>query len=272
MTAPVIASYGMGQNSTAMLIRWVRRGLPLHLILAADTGDESPATYRYRDEVMAPWLAANGAPPITVVRWIRRDGSFESIGENCLRTRSLPSQAYGLKGCTSKWKTQPLDKAVDSDPAVAACRAKGQRVIRLVGYHALERRRIERRRESDVTDPLNEWRYPLAEEGIDPDGCREIIESEGLPIPPHSWCRFCPNKLQRDVLRMREDDPDGLAYALRIESNAIIDSPSILGLGRYSFSWAGLLASDAAQQRMFFASAADDEEAMPCGCADGGAA
>lgn len=263
MSAPSIVSYGMGWNSTALLIECVRRHERVDLILAADTGDEDPRTYHYRDEVFGPWLMAHGMPPITVVRWIRMDGSFESLSANCLRTHSLPSKAYGLAGCTSKWKSQPLDKA-----ALAWMAEHGHtRADRIIGYHALERRRIDARRERDAADAMFRWRYPLAEWGYDTEDCGEIITAAGLPLPPRSWCRFCPNKLPPDVLRMKEEDPEGLALGVAIEAGARIESPDILGLGRSSFSWRGLLDADRRQVRLDL-HYVDNE--MPCGCADGG--
>src|SRR3546814_1841088 len=47
---PVIAAWGMGLDSTAMIIEWVARGRPLDLVLTADTGSERPETYDYRSE------------------------------------------------------------------------------------------------------------------------------------------------------------------------------------------------------------------------------
>src|SRR3546814_11681809 len=44
---PVIAAWGMGLDSTAMIIAWVARGRPLDLVLTAATGSERPDTYDY---------------------------------------------------------------------------------------------------------------------------------------------------------------------------------------------------------------------------------
>lgn len=41
-TYPVVAAWGMGVNSTAMIIEWVARGRRLDAVLTADTGAESP--------------------------------------------------------------------------------------------------------------------------------------------------------------------------------------------------------------------------------------
>ena len=46
--APLVLSYGMGVDSTAVLVGWRRLGLRPDLILLADTGSEHRGTYRYQ--------------------------------------------------------------------------------------------------------------------------------------------------------------------------------------------------------------------------------
>ena len=45
MSAPVIAAWGMGLDSTAMIVELVRQGTPPDVVLTADTGSERPETY-----------------------------------------------------------------------------------------------------------------------------------------------------------------------------------------------------------------------------------
>ena len=45
MTGPLVVSYGMGVDSTAMLIGMAQRSIRPDLILFADTGGEKPETY-----------------------------------------------------------------------------------------------------------------------------------------------------------------------------------------------------------------------------------
>lgn len=44
---PLVVAYGMGVDSTAVLVGLQQRGIRPDLILFADTGDEKPATYAY---------------------------------------------------------------------------------------------------------------------------------------------------------------------------------------------------------------------------------
>ena len=103
----VVLAYGGGTNSTALCIEAVKRGLPIDLIVFADTGRrdaEMPETYRYIDQ-FSDWLVRHGYPPITVVRSATMGG--ETLEENCLRMGRLPSKAYGFKSCSDRWKVRP---------------------------------------------------------------------------------------------------------------------------------------------------------------------
>lgn len=56
---PVVLAYGIGVDSTALLIELHARGQAPDLVLTADTGNEKPATYAYLD-VIGPWMRDRG--------------------------------------------------------------------------------------------------------------------------------------------------------------------------------------------------------------------
>ena len=64
---PVVVAYGVGVDSTAMLIGLRDHGVVPELILFADTGSEKPETIAYLD-VIGPWLAANRFPPAVRIK------------------------------------------------------------------------------------------------------------------------------------------------------------------------------------------------------------
>ena len=53
---PIVVAYGMGVDSTAMLIGLRDRRVPVELIMFADTGSEKPETMAYLP-VIQKWLA-----------------------------------------------------------------------------------------------------------------------------------------------------------------------------------------------------------------------
>jgi 3'-phosphoadenosine 5'-phosphosulfate sulfotransferase (PAPS reductase)/FAD synthetase len=93
---PLVVAYGLGVDSTAMLVEFALRGIRPDMILFADTGGEKPETYRYLD-VIQPYLAKIGFPPVTVVRYQPKRAPYTTLEGQCLHTGTLPSLAYGGK-------------------------------------------------------------------------------------------------------------------------------------------------------------------------------
>lgn len=201
-------NFGGGLNSTALIIECRRRDLRPDWILFADTGSERPETYAHVAR-MTEWC--HGWTEITVVRWIRRDGSFEPLHENCLRTNHFPSKAYGFAGCTSKWKVQPMErwrKEHGFDRGAFA-----------VGYDAGEKRRLTKACQRGDAPGMIAW-YPLAAWGIDRPGCQTIVDSEGIAVAKSS-CFNCPNLRPEEREELATSHPDLHAISVEIQSRAV---------------------------------------------------
>jgi hypothetical protein len=91
---PLVVAYGLGVDSTALLIEFARRGIRPDLILSADTGGEKPETYQYL-QVIQPFLARVGFPAVVTVRYQPTRAAYHTLEEQCLHTGTLPSLAYG---------------------------------------------------------------------------------------------------------------------------------------------------------------------------------
>ena len=251
-----VASFGGGTDSTAMLIGMWQRGEKVDLILFADTGGEKPHTYEHIER-FSKWLVKRGMPEIKIVRYEK-----ETLEENCLRVKSLPSIAYGHKKCSLKFKVQPQDKFVNNWLPAKDAWARGEKVIKLIGYDASESRRAERP-SSEVNQRKYQFRYPLIEWGLDRKTCIEVIQSAGLPLPGKSACFFCPSSKAQEVKQLAKDYPHLAQRAIAMEANA--DLTTIKGLGR-DYSWTDLLKFDEAQTKMFDDNWSTAE--VPCGCYD----
>lgn len=169
--APVVAAYGMGTNSTALLVEYVRRGLRVDLVLAADTGGERPQTYAYA-EMFSRWLVERGYPPVLFVRYTNRAGVVVTLEDDCLRKETLPSKAFGYSGCSLKWKIEPQEKFVNNWQPAKDAWAIGEKVVKLIGYDADEPERADRRRQKDAEDGKYTYVYPLIEWGVGTRGVR----------------------------------------------------------------------------------------------------
>ena len=108
---PLVVAYGLGVDSTAMLIEFVRRGIRPDSILFADTGGEKPETYQYMN-VIQPYLRRVGFPPVVTVRYKPKRAVYHTLEAQCLHTGTLPSLAYGGKSCSLKYKRAPQDKFI----------------------------------------------------------------------------------------------------------------------------------------------------------------
>lgn len=121
-----IVSYGGGANSTALLVGLHQHRIPVDLILFADTGGEHPHTYAYLD-IMDRWLEEHGMPKITRVYKTTRDGRRLTLEDECLKSGTLPSIAYGFKRCSLKHKIGPQEKFCNNYPPCRKVWSRGKR-------------------------------------------------------------------------------------------------------------------------------------------------
>ena len=261
MSGPVVLNYGAGTNSTALLVGMMERDERPDLVIFSDTGGERPETYEYLD-VIGEWLQREMDLPLTVVRWIRKDGTFVSLEDWCHQRGQLPSLAYGMKGCSVKWKAQPIDKFIrkEWEPGVQAVE-DGGKIVRLLGYDADEPHRVGR----GGAGPGDIWdfRYPLVDWNWGRTECVAAVTRAGLPSPGKSSCFFCPAMKKHEILNLRRARPDLIKRAIAIEHAAESYSTVSKGLGR-NWTWEDLVKADEAQVDMF-----RDRIDLPCGCYDG---
>jgi 3'-phosphoadenosine 5'-phosphosulfate sulfotransferase (PAPS reductase)/FAD synthetase len=93
---PLVVAYGLGVDSTAMLIEFAHRGIRPDLILFADTGGEKPETYAYLP-VIQDYLGRVGFPAVVTARYVPTRAEYHTLEQQCLKTGTLPSLAYGGK-------------------------------------------------------------------------------------------------------------------------------------------------------------------------------
>jgi hypothetical protein len=217
MRQPIAVAYGMGVDSTSMLVGMKARGTTPDMILFADTGDEKPETYAYF-EVMQAWLEKVGFPPIHVVRYTPVRATYNRLEENCLQNGTLPSLAFGRKSCSLKFKVEPQNKRCREWSLATRAWGRGSKVIKLIGYDAgpKDSRRGHQMKEDDEYD----YQYPLREWGWDRDQCKDEIDKAGLLVPMKSACWHCPATQPEEVIWLAEHHPDLLIRAITMEDSA----------------------------------------------------
>lgn len=230
--APLVVAYGLGVDSTALLIGLNDAGIRPDKILFADTGNEKQETYDYLPTIQE-WLARVGFPQVEVVRKVVKDFKhwppYRSLGENCLTNETLPSLAFGFKSCSLKWKVYPQDQHVKRwQPAIDAWKA-GLKVGKMIGYDDSPNDRKRFAHAVGVEDKQYEYSYPLIEWGWDRDRCKEKIARAGLPVPAKSACYFCPATKPEELMVLKKVY---LRYIVIMEARAEPRLEKIEGLWR----------------------------------------
>lgn len=253
----IVASFGRGVNSTAMLLRiGLERmeDLMPSLILSADPGAEWPESYEHEQE-MSAWLVEHGQPPI-----IRVSDERRTLEQECLQANTLPSIVMGMRSCSDKYKIRPQNNYVKAwQPAIEAW-ARGEKITKLVGYDAGEAHRVK-----DYSDKRYTVRFPLIEWGWDREDCIQYIEAAGLAVPRKSSCWYCPEMEEWEILDLQAEHPELLERALEMERNAT-KLVQIKGLAR-SHSWQQVIDFHRDQQ-MLPGLLPAREKRIPCTCID----
>lgn len=254
---------GLGLDSMGMMILCRDIGLRPQFVTFADVGDhtadgkpgEKPQTYAYIP-VLREWLRKNGFPDLIVVRKITTNRvTYTTLYENGVVNQTLPSLAFGMKGCSIKWKIVPQEQFLARQPSVIRGWQAGYKIIKAIGYDAGP---ADMRRSGKIEDERYVYWYPLREFGWTRDIIREKVVAEGLPgwnadneqtgelrwvesggVPVKSACFFCPASKKWEVDRLAQYNPDLADKAIVMEKGARDGKNGLgttVGLGR-TWSW-----------------------------------
>lgn len=261
---PLVVSYGVGLDSTAMLVEMHNRGIRPDLILFSDTGGEKPETYAYLDVINA-WLVSVGFPTVTVVRYEPARAPYTTLEGKCLANETLPSLAFGGHSCALVFKRDVMVKYLKAWAPAQAAVARGEKIVKAIGYDASKadlRRRAKADRATERLrlqvsertacgqDPLaDQWEianctfaYYLQDWGLERAALAAIILAAGLPLPVKSACFFCPASHPAEVVQLRLDHPELYERAVTMERRARegrhgLAKKAGLGMGGWSWEW-----------------------------------
>ena len=230
MKNPLIVNYGMGVDSTAMLVGMLARGERPDLVIFADTGSEKPETYAYLPVINA-WLESVGFPQVTVVKYRPTVAPYDTLLGNMFANDTIPSMAYGRGQCSQKFKAEVMDawllgksrgpwKGEGWGPALAAKMA-GVKIVKCIGYDDSSADRKRANRVKDKVDPVFDYRYPLQEWHWSREECIAQIKAAGLPVPLKSACFFCPASKKWEVKWLAAKHPALFLQAIAMEDNNV---------------------------------------------------
>lgn len=237
----VVLSYGLGVDSTAILLRWIldpsSRDFDLGdlVVITSQTGDEWPQTGRLVERHIYPLLHNHGVRTVQVARAGRyeRDGivilddtrepqACHLDGAYKLSTEMLTAgtvpQSGGPRTCSQKFKGWVLDTWIRDHTA-------GQPYEHMVGFELGELDRVATDRlQLDI--PGRNPVYPLVEWGWHREHAAAYIRDHLGVEWVKSACSYCPFAFgstdgKRRTLRRYIDHPDQAMLPLTMEHLAV---------------------------------------------------
>jgi hypothetical protein len=242
-----VLSFGGGQDSTAMLYKyvydesWRKKYAPGDfLVVQSDTGDEHDHTWEHVQEVKRFCLIHK----IEFVHLTSDMGYHSPAWPNIIEPQMRGADSeftptliqLGTKTCTLKVKVDPIYKYLDAwintkygyglkvNPKTQGCgKAAFKRFFQenghidvLIGYAAGEEsraeksKRLEEKQQASKEDSF--WKtihrvFPLVEEGLDRAACQEYIKSVGHAVPFPSNCMRCPYMSAEELLWLSINHP-----------------------------------------------------------------
>lgn len=257
-----ILSYGMGVESSALLVRWLREpstrpfSLDELVVITAQTGDQYPDTQwlvethilpllrehrvRYVQIARKGPLEADGITILSDTRQPQRlfiEGDYKLSDE--LRINGTVPQFGGTHRCSLKAKVFPIESwmrdyypytahhafgynAEETKRIEKSLAADSKRVA--FGFNAEEGKRIERTREYDT--PLRISIFPLLDWRWNRRSCLEYLWEQFGVTWAKSACVYCPfNRLSEDAIERHKAHPAEVAHALMLEHVSLSMNP-----------------------------------------------
>lgn len=240
---PVVLSYGMGIDSTALLLRWLTEpdsrdfDLTDLTVLTAMTGDEfadiehlvtTHILHRLREaRVRFVQVARTGrleGDGITVLDDSREPAHLHVRGpyrlsDELLAVGTVPQVAHGQRRCTHHFKGFPLTAWTRREFGDSPIR-------RVIGYNADEQSRADRAEGYSTDD--QPFEFPLVSWGWGRERCEAHIREITGETWRKSCCVFCPfTQGKQDVLARYRESPCEAAEALFLEHVSLCINPAM---------------------------------------------
>lgn len=235
----VVMNYGMGVDSTTILLRWLLEpdsrdfGLDELCVVSSQTGNEFPDTCRMVETYMLPLFRLHR------VRYVQmaRKGPLRADGISVLSDTREPHVLH-TEG-VYKLSDELLEAGTGPQVASRRCSLKSKGVVidtwlaqemgdepfrQVMGFNADEQGRIER--DSCYGGDNRNAHYPLMEWGWGREACEKyLLDWVGEPWPK-SCCTMCPfTRGKEGVLARFRAMPEHAAEALLVELMAMALNP-----------------------------------------------
>lgn len=179
-------------NSVYRWLAWLEGKLPFP-VWRVSKGNLTEMTLKLHDRKDGDgnWMYA-AIPAFTVDK---RDGSHGI----------MPRQ------CTYSFKVEVLDKESRRLGQIK----RGQDTVGVVNWIGISLDEVHR-----MKTPRHKWqefRYPLVDLRMKRHDCLLWMQRNGYPKPPRSACVYCPYHSDAEWRRLRDEEPDAFAEAVRVD-------------------------------------------------------
>jgi len=143
----------------------------------------------------------------------RKDGNGHYVKSNLPAFTLSPEGDIGIipRQCTWDFKVVPLDQAARKIGGIK----RGQKTVGVIQWIGISLDEVVRMKPG--RHPWSEHRWPLIEKRITRHDCKRWMESHGYPEPPRSACLYCPYHSDHEWRRLRDDEPESFAEAVRVD-------------------------------------------------------
>jgi len=194
-------SFGGGVNSVAMMLMMLDQKQEFEAIFV-DHETDYPETYEYFN-MFQDWLVKNGHKEVKIIKpnekRLKADKQgYSNLYDYFYSYSMVPSGFHRI--CTAKFKLNPIYEYVET-PCF---------MLLGIDWGEVKRAKIS-------TNKGIENRWPLIENEIDRQGCKDIIKAHGLPVPIKSGCYICPFQKRQQWIELRRNHPDLFCKAQQLE-------------------------------------------------------
>jgi hypothetical protein len=199
-----VLSFGGGIQTTALAIMVAGGRAETDVMVFADTGSESPATYRHMESFEA-WLRERGCEVVHVEAPV--GPLYEYVWERSavIPVRVGNNEGLGHRQCTRQWKITPILNYAKS-------LTEDRPIIMQLGISYDE---IYRMKPSPDKGVVREW--PLVDLKMTREDCRKVILDTGITEAPKSACYFCPLLPGAHFKRLAVEAPNLFEKAAKLE-------------------------------------------------------
>lgn len=174
-----------------------------------ESGDYQSGILPYRVSIQSKGSLTKS---ITTLR-NRKDGNGYWIysGIPTFNVNPDGSDGHVQRQCTSSFKVEVIDKATRREAAIK----RGQKTIGAINWIGISLDEVHRMK--TARHPWQQFRYPLIDLRMNRNDCLLWMQRNGYPKPPRSACVYCPYHSDAEWRRLREEEPEAFAEAVRVD-------------------------------------------------------